>query len=41
MGGEIPEAWLVEVKDIGSGALGYETSLPQDITGKRNWHVDD
>jgi hypothetical protein len=41
VGGEIPDAWLVEVKDIASGIPGYVTSLPQDITGKRNWHVDD
>lgn len=41
VGGEIPDAWLVEVKDIGSGIPGYVTSLPQDITGKRNWQVDD
>lgn len=41
VGGEIPDAWLVEVKDIGLGVPGYVTSLPQDITGKRNWHVDD
>ncbi len=41
VGGEIPDAWLVEVKDIGSGISGYVTSLPQDITGKRNWQVGD
>lgn len=41
VGGEIPDAWLVEVKDIGSGIPGYVTSLPQDITGKRNWQVGD
>jgi pimeloyl-ACP methyl ester carboxylesterase len=31
--GELPDAWLVEVKDIAFGAPGYLTSLPQDITG--------
>jgi pimeloyl-ACP methyl ester carboxylesterase len=32
--GKLPDAWLVEVKDIASGRVGYVTSLPQDITGK-------
>jgi len=31
--GKLPDAWLVEVKDIARGAAGYLTSLPQDITG--------
>ena len=31
--GKLPDAWLVEVKDIAMGAPGYLTSLPQDITG--------
>ncbi len=39
--GEIPDAWIVEVKDVASGIPGYVTSLPQDITGKRNWQVGD
>ena len=33
--GKLPDAWLVEVKDIAGGAAGYVSSLPQDITGKR------
>ncbi len=33
--GKLPDAWLVEVKDIAAGAAGYVSSLPQDITGKR------
>jgi hypothetical protein len=31
--GKLPDAWLVEVKDIAYGAAGYVSSLPQDITG--------
>ncbi len=31
--GKLPDAWLVEVKDIARGYAGYVTSLPQDITG--------
>jgi len=33
--GKLPDAWLVEVKDIAKGFPGYVTSLPQDITGKK------
>ncbi|MBN1851544.1 MAG: hypothetical protein JW829_02435 [Pirellulales bacterium] len=33
--GRLPDAWLVEVKDIGHGRPGYVTSLPQDITAKQ------
>jgi len=33
--GKLPDAWLVEVKDIADGAAGYVSSLPQDITGKK------
>ncbi len=33
--GRLPDAWLVEVKDIAHGRPGYVTSLPQDITGKQ------
>jgi hypothetical protein len=33
--GKLPDAWLVEVKDIANGFPGYISSLPQDITGKR------
>ncbi len=32
--GKIPDAWLVEVKDLASGCVGYLSSLPQDITHK-------
>ncbi len=32
--GKLPDAWLVEVKDIAGGFVGYITSLPQDITHK-------
>jgi len=32
--GKLPDAWLVEVKDIADGFPGYVSSLPQDITGK-------
>jgi hypothetical protein len=39
--GELPDSWIVEVKDIANGAPGYVSSLPQDITGKRNWQVGD
>lgn len=31
--GKLPDAWLVEVKDIAYGAAGYVSSIPQDITG--------
>lgn len=41
VGGEVPDAWIVEVKDIAYGVPGYVSGPPQDITGKRNWHVDD
>ena len=33
--GKLPDAWLVEVKDIAAGTPGYVSSLPQDITGLR------
>jgi hypothetical protein len=33
--GKLPDAWLVEVKDIARGFPGYISSLPQDITGKK------
>jgi len=33
--GKLPDAWLVEVKDIAFGFPGYISSLPQDITGKK------
>ena len=36
VGGKLPDAWIVEVKDIARGIPGYVSSLPQDITGKRN-----
>jgi hypothetical protein len=39
--GDLPDAWIIEVKDIAHGFPGYVSSLPQDITGKRNWHVGD
>lgn len=32
--GKLPDAWLVEVKDIANGFAGYVTSLPTDITHK-------
>ncbi len=32
--GRLPDAWMVEVKDIAGGFAGYVTSLPQNITGK-------
>lgn len=32
--GKLPDAWLVEVKDIAGGFAGYLSSLPQDITDK-------
>jgi hypothetical protein len=32
--GKTPDAWLIEVKDIGGGYPGYVTTLPQDITHK-------
>lgn len=35
----MPGWW--KLKDIVSGIPGYVTCLPQDITGKRNWQVDD
>ena len=31
--GKLPDAWLVEVKDIAGGYASYLSSLPQDITG--------
>ncbi len=33
--GKLPDAWLVEVKDIAFGAAGYVSSVPEDITGGR------
>lgn len=49
VGGNPPDAWLVEVKDIDLGFPGYISSLPQDITHKpvaernarkpRNWEL--
>lgn len=32
--GKLPDAWMVEVKDIAKGFSGYLTSLRQDITAK-------
>jgi hypothetical protein len=32
--GKLPDAWLVEVKDLARGVVGYVSSAPQDITGK-------
>ena len=32
--GKVPDAWLVEVKDLARGVVGYVSSAPQDITGK-------
>jgi hypothetical protein len=32
--GNLPDAWLVEVRDIANGFAGYLSSLPQDITHK-------
>lgn len=32
--GKLPDAWLVEVKDLAQGFVGYISSLPQDITHK-------
>ena len=32
--GKLPDAWLVEVKDLARGAAGYVSSAPQDITHK-------
>jgi len=32
--GKLPDAWLIEIKDIASGFASYLTSLPQDITHK-------
>ncbi len=32
--GKLPDAWLVEVKDIARGIAGYVSTLPQDITRK-------
>ncbi len=32
--GKLPDAWLVEVKDLAGGAAGYVSSVPQDITRK-------
>ncbi|MGD9126519.1 MAG: tetratricopeptide repeat protein [Planctomycetia bacterium] len=34
IGGNRPDAWFVEVKDIANGFPGYVSSLPQNITGK-------
>lgn len=31
--GKLPDAWLVEVKDIACGTAGYVSSVPVDITG--------
>lgn len=38
--GRLPDAWLVEVKDIAAGRAGYVTSLPRDITGKQTMRRD-
>ncbi len=32
--GKLPDAWLVEVKDLAGGVVGYVSSAPQDITHK-------
>lgn len=32
--GKLPDAWMVEVKDVAGGHVGYVSSLPQNITGK-------
>lgn len=32
--GKLPDAWLVEVKDVAQGFVGYVSSVPQDITRK-------
>ncbi len=32
--GKTPDAWMVEVEDVGGGFHGYVTSCPQNITGK-------
>jgi len=32
--GKLPDAWFVEVKDLARGAVGYVSSVPQDITHK-------
>jgi pimeloyl-ACP methyl ester carboxylesterase len=32
--GKLPDAWLVEVKDIARGCVGYVSTTPQDITRK-------
>jgi hypothetical protein len=32
--GKLPDAWLVEVKDIARGFVGYVSTTPQDITQK-------
>lgn len=32
--GKLPDAWLVEVKDLAHGTVGYVSSAPQDMTGK-------
>ncbi|MBN1911053.1 MAG: tetratricopeptide repeat protein [Pirellulales bacterium] len=47
LGGNPPDAWFVEVKDIAGGFPGFVSSLPQNLTGKpakernarrpRNW----
>ncbi|HBO46186.1 MAG TPA: hypothetical protein DD670_20135, partial [Planctomycetaceae bacterium] len=34
VGERAPDAWFVEVKDIGQGFVGYLSSLPQNLTGK-------
>jgi hypothetical protein len=49
VGGNPPDAWLVEIKDIAQGFPGYISSLPIDITNKpaaernarkpRNWEL--
>lgn len=33
--GKLPDAYLIEVKDIAHGFPGYLSSLPKDITGKK------
>jgi hypothetical protein len=49
VGGALPDAWLVEVKDTALGFPGYVSSLPKNLTGKpaeerngsrpRNWEL--
>lgn len=32
--GVLPDAWLVEVKDVARGTVGYVSTLPQDLTAR-------